>query len=51
MKNLLITAFITASALCASAQAPATAEAKDTITDRAIVPPESFDFDTYNIKQ
>lgn len=50
MKHLLITALLTASALTAAALPHPAPEAKDTITDNAIVPPESFDFNTYDIK-
>jgi len=50
MKHLLLSAILAAAALSASAQPSQTLEAKDTITDDAIVPPESFDFATYDIR-
>lgn len=51
MKHLLLSAILAAAALSASAQPSRPLEAKDTITDSAIVPPESFDYATYDIKR
>ncbi len=50
MKHFLLCAALTLAAIPAFAYPQAPLEAKDTITDRAIVPPESFDFATYDIK-
>lgn len=51
MNKFLLSILLAASALTAGAQSSAAPQAKDTITDKSIVPPESFDFSTYDIKR
>lgn len=50
MKEFLLSAILSIAAIPAFAYPDSAPEAKDTITDNAIVPPESFDFATYDIK-